>query len=124
VLTEVCAEGTLPAPGAPMPGKTVPCCRLPSFGRAAEGVADTFAVVCVGATACFSGKSIGGNLGGTGIGACAVLESVAGACGLRRNTPIKGALAAGAGPTCRTTTSAFSEGCTRSVMLFPSALRV
>jgi hypothetical protein len=121
----VCAVGTLPAPGVPMPGKTVPCCRLPVFGRAAEGVADAFAVVCVGAAACFSGKLIGGNLGGTGIGACAVVVvSVAGACGLRRNTPIKGALAAGAGPAWRTTTSAFSEGCTRSVMLLPSLLRV
>jgi hypothetical protein len=121
---EVCTEGTLPAPGVPMPGKTVPCCRLPSFGRAAEGATDALVVDCAGAAACFSGKLIGGNLGGTGIGACAVVESVAGACGLRRNMPIKGALAAGAGPTCRTTTSAFSEGCTRKVMLLPSALRV
>jgi hypothetical protein len=115
---EVCTEGTLPAPGVPIPGKTVPCCKLPTFGRVAEALA----VACAGA--CFSGKLIGGNLGGTGIGACAVVESVAGACGLWRNMPIKGALAAGAGPTCRTTTSAFSEGCTRSVMLLPSALRV
>jgi len=28
--------GTVPDPGAPMPGKTVPCCKLPSFGCAAE----------------------------------------------------------------------------------------
>ena len=27
-----CALGTVPAPGVPIPGNTVPCCRLPSFG--------------------------------------------------------------------------------------------
>jgi hypothetical protein len=27
-----CAFGTVPAPGVPIPGNTVPCCRLPSFG--------------------------------------------------------------------------------------------
>lgn len=27
-----CAAGTVPAPGVPIPGNTVPCCRLPSFG--------------------------------------------------------------------------------------------
>ena len=27
-----CAFGTVPAPGVPWPGKTVPCCKLPSFG--------------------------------------------------------------------------------------------
>ena len=26
------AEGTAPAPGVPIPGKTVPCCRLPIWG--------------------------------------------------------------------------------------------
>lgn len=28
----VCVAGTVPAPGVPMPGNTVPCCKLPSFG--------------------------------------------------------------------------------------------
>jgi hypothetical protein len=27
-----CAFGTVPTPGVPIPGNTVPCCRLPSFG--------------------------------------------------------------------------------------------
>jgi hypothetical protein len=31
--------GTAPVPGVPMPGNTVPCSRLPSFGRAADGFA-------------------------------------------------------------------------------------
>lgn len=35
-----CAIGTLPEPGVPAPGNTVPCCRLPSFGCAAEGGAE------------------------------------------------------------------------------------
>src|SRR6266404_1226736 len=68
---EVWADGTLPAPGVPMPGKTVPCCKLPTFGWVAEGAATAMAV-CGAAGACFSGKLIGGSLGGTGIGACAV----------------------------------------------------
>ena len=28
----VCACGTVPVPGVPIPGNTVPCCKLPSFG--------------------------------------------------------------------------------------------
>jgi hypothetical protein len=67
---------------------------------------------------------MGGNLGGTGMGAGAVAESVAGGCGLRRNIPASGAEAAGAGPNRRTTTSAFSDGCTRSVITFPSVFSV
>ncbi len=27
-----CVAGTVPPPGVPMPGNTVPCCKLPSFG--------------------------------------------------------------------------------------------
>jgi hypothetical protein len=96
-----CAPGTVPAPGVPIPGKTVPCCRLPSFGRAADGaVVAAVAAGCVATAGCFSGKLMGGNLGGTGIEAGAAADSV-GACGLRRNTSISGALAAGAGPFLR-----------------------
>jgi len=40
----LCVSGTLPAPGVPAPGKTVPCCRLPNFGCVDEG-ADAVAVV-------------------------------------------------------------------------------
>lgn len=29
---EPCADGTFPAPGVPIPGNTVPCCRLPTLG--------------------------------------------------------------------------------------------
>jgi len=32
VSAAFCAFGTVPAPGVPIPGNTVPCCRLPSFG--------------------------------------------------------------------------------------------
>jgi hypothetical protein len=32
VAAAVCMAVTVPAPGVPMPGNTVPCCRLPSFG--------------------------------------------------------------------------------------------
>lgn len=110
------AAGTLPDPGAPMPGNTVPCCRLPTLGCAAEGAADAD-VVC--ATAGFSGKLIGGNLGGTGIGACAVTGSLAAGCGLRRNTPTRGAEAAGCAPLCFAT-AVPSAGCTRNVMVLPS----
>ena len=81
------------------------------------------AVLCAGV--CFSGKLIGGNLGGTGMGADAVVAvSAAGGWGLRRNIHTSGAVAAGAGPSRRTTTSAFSEGCTRNVMTFPWVFRV
>lgn len=110
--------GTLPDPGAPMPGNTVPCCRLPTLGCAAEGAADA-AVACARVAAGFSGKLIGGNLGGTGIGACAVTGSLAAGCGLRRNTPTKGAEAAGSAPLCFAT-AVPSAGCTRNVMVFPS----
>ena len=72
-----CAAGTVPAPGVPIPGNTVPCCRLPSFGRVAGGVEIAAAAGgCVAAAACFSGKLIGGNFGGTGIGAGAAAVSV------------------------------------------------
>jgi len=71
---------------------------------------------------CFSGKLIGGNLGGTGIGACAVVSGTE-ASGLRWNTPNKGAEAAGAGP-LRRAVEAVSGACTRRVIAFPSALRV
>jgi hypothetical protein len=120
-----CAAGTLPAPGVPMPGNTVPSCRLPSFGCVAEGVVDVAeAAVCVVAEGCFSGKLIGGNLGGTGIVACAVLD-VSGTgtgSGLRWNAPIRGAEAAGTGPLRRA--AAVSVPCTRNVIVFPSALSV
>jgi len=33
-------RGTAPFPGVPMPGNTVPCCRLPVFGCAAEGFSE------------------------------------------------------------------------------------
>ena len=110
--------GTLPDPGAPMPGNTVPCCRLPTLGCAAEGAADA-AVACAAVAAGFSGKLIGGNLGGTGMGACAVTGSLAAGCGWRRNTPTKGAEAAGSAPLCFAT-AVPSAGCTRNVMVFPS----
>ena len=101
VATAFCVTGTVPAPGVPIPGKTVPCCRLPSFGRVADG-AEVAAVAagCVATAGCFSGKLMGGNWGGTGIGAGAAADSV-GAGGLRRNTFISGALAAGTGPFLR-----------------------
>ena len=75
-----CIAGTAPVPGVPIPGNTVPCCRLPSLGCVADGVAA--GVTAVGAAAadvagCFSGKLIGGNLGGTGIGAGATLALLA-----------------------------------------------
>lgn len=70
-----CATGTLPAPGVPIPGNTVPCCKLPTFGCVAGGVViGAVALVCVEAAGCFSGKLIGGNFGGTGIGAGAALD--------------------------------------------------
>ena len=66
-----CVLGTLPAPGVPMPGNTVPSCKLPVFGCVAEGVVmGAGGLLCVAIVAgCFSGKLIGGNFGGTGIGA-------------------------------------------------------
>ena len=66
---------------------------------------------------------IGGNFGGTGMGVPAMVTSDAGGVGgLRRNTPISGADAAGTAP-CRDF-AAVSAACTCSTMLFPSALMV
>lgn len=123
-----CAAGTVPAPGVPIPGNTVPCCKLPSFGWFAEGVEmGAVAEGCVAAdwfaADCFSGKLIGGNSGGTGMGAGAAAVSVVGASGLRLNTFINGALAAGTGPFLRAV-AVVSGPCTRSVILLPSVFKV
>jgi hypothetical protein len=67
---------------------------------------------------------MGGNFGGTGIGAAAAVLVVSGAgpgC-LRWNTPIRGAEAAGTGPLRRAADG--SLPCTRRVTVLPSALRV
>lgn len=53
---------------------------------------------CEAGVACFSGKLMGGSFGGTGMGAAVVAESTGGGSGFRRNTPMSGAEAAGAGP--------------------------
>ena len=37
--TALFVAGTAPFPGVPIPGNTVPCCKLPIFGCAAEGLA-------------------------------------------------------------------------------------
>ena len=121
----VCAVGTLPEPGVPMPGNTVPCCRLPVFGCVAEGEPGVgVALAWVLAAGCVSGKLIGGSFGGTGIGADAVVLVVSGMgsdC-LRWNTPMRGAEAAGTGPLRRA--AEVSLPCTRRVMVLPSALNV
>jgi hypothetical protein len=44
----LCVAGMLPEPGVPEPGKTVPCCRLPNFGCADEGVDEEAEVVAAG----------------------------------------------------------------------------
>lgn len=52
------APGTVPVPGAPISGNTVPCCRLPNLGCAAEardGV-DVFVAVAGVPLACPSGN--------------------------------------------------------------------
>jgi len=119
-----CAAGTSPPPGVPIPGKTVPCCRLPSFGCAAEGADEGGgALARVGVAGFVSGKLIGGNFGGTGIGGGAAVVVTSGRAGaLRRNTPISGAEAAGTGPLrCAPDVSL---PCTRRVMVLPSRLSV
>jgi len=120
----LCAAGTRPAPGVPIPGNTVPSCRLPSFGRVAGGVEmGEEAGACAVAAGFLSGKLIGGDLGGTGIGAWAAVLDVSGTgSGLRRKTPISGAEAAGAAPLRRAV--AVSGPCTRKVIVLPSALSV
>jgi hypothetical protein len=44
----LCVCGMLPEPGVPMPGKTVPCCRLPNFGCVVEGAAAVVVVASGG----------------------------------------------------------------------------
>jgi len=104
----------------------VPCCKLPSFGYAAEGagVEGAADAVLAGSVLAggFSGKLIGGSFSGTGIGAAAEMVSAGGAGGLRRNTPINGAEAAGTGPRLRAAAEP-SAGCTRKMMWLPSWLR-
>jgi len=120
-VAAVWACGTVPEPGVPTPGNTVPCCRLPNFGCAEDGAAEAATGGCVLAGA-FPGKLIGGSLGGTGMGAGAdATVSAGGACGLRRNTPTSGADAAGTGPSRRARVS--STACTRRTTRFPSELR-
>jgi len=123
LVAGVCACGTVPAPGVPMPGKTVPCCKLPTLGCVGVGDGCVLAAVCVLDGVCFSGKLIGGSFGGTGMGAGVDVATDSAACGLRRNTPISGAVAAGTGP-LRRFEAAVSVDCTRSVITFPSEFSV
>ena len=120
--TVFCDAEAAPFPDVPVPGKTVPCCRPPTLGCAAEGVAmGAFDAVLAGIVLAggFAGKLIGGSFSGTGIGAAAEMVSAGGAGGLRRNTPINGAEAAGIGPRLRAAAEP-PTGCTRKITWFPS----
>src|SRR5690242_5585320 len=101
-----CVAGTVPAPGEPRPGKTVPSCRLALSGCEAVGAA---AAVPASAVACvlFSGIAIGGcegGGGGNGSGSALVVIVLEALC-LRRKMPINPpeAAAAGAPRSCRAT---------------------
>ena len=95
--------GTFPAPGVPIPGKTVPSCKLPRLGCAAEGLESDpgpFADA-VGVVADWSpGKFIGGREAGTGmLSAVSSLPATGGGlCCWRWNIPTRGPEAAGGGP--------------------------
>src|SRR4051812_39766518 len=99
--------GTVPVPGAPMPGNTVPSCKLPRLGCAAVGGVDALAVIVPLLPEPSCGKASGGlEAGTTDISASSLVGGGGAVSERRRNTPIKPPDAAAAGAPRRSALSA------------------
>jgi hypothetical protein len=117
--------GTVPLPGVPIEGKTVPCCRLPKFGWAALGLLLEALVAGLPAAAGFiwpSGSCSGGRGGGGVTGAGSWVSATEGTASCRCGRSLSSSEppeAAGTGAPLRRPSAIMVDGRTVRVTVLP-----